>query len=81
MPGFHGKPDQLILDGARMNSFLGWLDDLQEKLRGDGQERLADLADAIPKANWDDHHDRLEALAPEALALARSAKLPWLEVF
>ncbi|PCC70669.1 hypothetical protein SAMN02745121_05446 [Nannocystis exedens] len=58
-----------------------WVHDIDPELRRGGHVRLADLIRRIPSATVDDHHDRVDALAPEALALARAAGLPWVEVF
>lgn len=58
-----------------------WVHDLTPELRKVGQSRLADLIRRLPAETVDDHHDRVDALAPEALALARAAQLPWVEVF
>lgn len=58
-----------------------WVHDLTPELRKAGQHRLADLIRRLPSETVDDHHDRVDALAPEALALARAASLPWVEVF
>lgn len=58
-----------------------WVHDLTPELRKLGQHRLADLIRRLPSETVDDHHDRVDALAPEALALARAAGLPWVEVF
>lgn len=58
-----------------------WVQDLGPELRKSGHGRLADLIRRIPSETVDDHHDRVDALAPEALALARAAGLPWVEVF
>lgn len=58
-----------------------WVHDITPELRKAGQDRLADLIRRIPSETVDDHHDRVDALAPEAVALARAAGLPWVEVF
>lgn len=58
-----------------------WVHDLGAELRKTGHGRLADLIRRIPSETVDDHHERVDALAPEALALARAAGLPWVEVF
>lgn len=58
-----------------------WVHDLDPELRRGGQQRLADLIRRLPSATVDDHHPQVDALAPEALALARAAGLPWVEVF
>ncbi len=58
-----------------------WVQDIGPELRSSGQGRLADLIRRIPSETVDDHHDRVDVLAPEAVALARAASLPWVEVF
>lgn len=58
-----------------------WVHDITAELRRNGQDRLADLIRRLPSETVDDHHDRVDTLAPEALALARAAELPWVEVF
>ncbi len=58
-----------------------WVWETQETLYEQGHERLADLIDAVPRAVVDLEHDRVDALVPEALHLAREAGSPWLEVF
>ncbi|MBZ5707828.1 hypothetical protein [Nannocystis pusilla] len=58
-----------------------WVHDIDPELRRGGQQQLADLIRRLPAATVDDHHERVDALAPEALALARAAGLPWVEVF
>jgi tetratricopeptide (TPR) repeat protein len=58
-----------------------WVNETTESLRENGQARLADLIDELPTACCDAEHERVESMAPEALALARTLKNPWLEVF
>jgi tetratricopeptide (TPR) repeat protein len=58
-----------------------WVNELQDELVDNGRARLAELIDAIPNAVVNHHHVELDAAVPEALALAREAKNPWLEVF
>lgn len=58
-----------------------WVSTTKRELRGAGEERLAALLDALPGLVCDDEHARVEALVPEAIALARAAKLPWVELF
>jgi len=58
-----------------------WVGARKRELRESGQERLASLMSALPSLVCDDEHARVEALVPEALGLARAAKLPWVEVF
>jgi len=58
-----------------------WIGETQEALYEQGNERLADLIDDVPRAVVDLQHDQVDALVPEALHLAREAGSPWLEVF
>ncbi|MDB4942908.1 MAG: repeat protein [Labilithrix sp.] len=58
-----------------------WVNDAEERLAEAGHKRLAELIDRIPSEVCDDHHDRVDALVPEALALAKGVGEPWLEVF
>src|SRR5258705_11715728 len=58
-----------------------WFHKSMSSLRGSGQARLAELADDLSSACCDGHHDRVENIVPEALALARAAKQPWLELY
>lgn len=58
-----------------------WLDDAIEQLLDAGNTRLAVLLMEIPTATCDDNHAAVDAMVPEALALARASDNPWLEVF
>ncbi len=58
-----------------------WVMDAAEEARRSGNTRLSELIDKLPVAVTDDAHVQADALFPEALALARQAKSPWLEVF
>ncbi|MEM7156466.1 MAG: hypothetical protein AAF799_26680 [Myxococcota bacterium] len=58
-----------------------WVLDIRRTLRDNGHARLAELIDELPSLAVDDEHARVDALVPEALALARAAREPWLEVF
>ena len=58
-----------------------WVNDTERRLRKEGHTRLADLIDRLPTEVCNDRHDRVDAIVPEALALAKSHELPWLEVF
>jgi hypothetical protein len=58
-----------------------WITATEATLREAGHERLADLLDEIPTAVCDDEHARADALVPEAVALARELRLPWVELF
>ncbi len=58
-----------------------WVADLRERLDRDGQKRLAGLIRDFNYALNNDGHDRVRAMLSEAVALARGADLPWLEVY
>jgi tetratricopeptide (TPR) repeat protein len=58
-----------------------WVERVQDELRANGRERLAELMDLVPHYMSDNMHEQLDAVMPEALALAREAKNPWIEVF
>jgi hypothetical protein len=58
-----------------------WVEATQEELRKNGRARLADLMDLVPHYMSDNLHEQLDSVMPEALALAREAKNPWVEVF
>jgi tetratricopeptide (TPR) repeat protein len=58
-----------------------WVHDLQHELKESGRARLADLIERIPGHVVNHEHAQLDAIVPEALALAREAKSPWLELF
>jgi tetratricopeptide (TPR) repeat protein len=58
-----------------------WVNRTIDELAGEGQLRLAYLINAIPDHCTDDRHEQVDALVPEALALAEAAKRPWLDVY
>lgn len=58
-----------------------WVGSTRRALRKAGHERLAELMGTLPGLVCDDEHGRVEAVVPEALALARAAREPWVEVF
>jgi len=58
-----------------------WVNDAEEELARSGRKRLAELIEVIPGYVVNHKHVQLDAVVPEALALAREAKNPWLEVF
>ncbi len=58
-----------------------WVNETERKLRREGHGRLADLIDRLPTEICEDRHTRADAMYPEALALARSLELEWVEVF
>jgi len=59
----------------------GWVTETERRLRKEGHTRLADLIDRLPSEVCDDQHQRVDAIYPEALALARALELHWVEVF
>jgi tetratricopeptide (TPR) repeat protein len=58
-----------------------WVYESLDELRNNGHERLAELVDDLSTACCDGQHERVENMVPEALALARAVKNPWLELF
>jgi tetratricopeptide (TPR) repeat protein len=58
-----------------------WVHETIEALRASGEDRLADLMRTLPSAACDGEHVRVDAIVPEALALARRIEHPWIEVF
>lgn len=58
-----------------------WVEATKRELRKDGHVRLATLMDDLPNLVCNDQHGRVEAVVPEAVALCRAAKKPWVEVF
>src|SRR5690348_12628524 len=58
-----------------------WVERARQEAEDAGNLRLATLIERIPYYVTDDEHAQLDAVFPEALALAREAKNPWLEVF
>lgn len=58
-----------------------WVIDLGRSEREAGRPALERLVDALPAAVVDDEYARAAALVPEGIALARSMRSPWLEVF
>jgi tetratricopeptide (TPR) repeat protein len=58
-----------------------WVNELHDDLEKNGRSRLADLISVIPSHVVNHKHAQLDAIIPEALALCREAKSPWLEVF
>ncbi|MCK6550173.1 hypothetical protein L6R52_30340, partial [Myxococcota bacterium] len=59
----------------------GWIEEELEALRASGQERLAELILDLPSLAHEGAHTYVDAVVPEALALARAAGRPWLEVY
>ncbi|WP_420591457.1 tetratricopeptide repeat protein [Bacterioplanoides sp.] len=58
-----------------------WTYQAERELRETGHERLADLMDELPSAACDDNHAKVDAMVPEALALAKKQNNRWIEVF
>ncbi len=58
-----------------------WINEAESALRESGQGRLAELVDKLPEYTCDNRHAQVDAIYPEALALARASGRPWLEVF
>jgi len=58
-----------------------WVEATKRSLRKSGHTRLATLVEDLPNLVCNDQHGRVEAVVPEAVALARAAREPWVEVF
>jgi tetratricopeptide (TPR) repeat protein len=58
-----------------------WVEATKRELRKEGHGRLATLMEDLPDLVCSDQHGRVEAVVPEAVALARAAKRPHVEVF
>lgn len=58
-----------------------WLWEIDDELRDNGHDALADYIDAIPSDTCNGRHDKVDLYADEAIALARAAGLGWVEVF
>ncbi len=58
-----------------------WVEETQKKLIEQGNHRLADFIDRLPSYTVDEEHEQVDAIVPEALALTKSIKNPWLEIF
>jgi len=58
-----------------------WVVDLDKELIHQGHYRLASILRMIPHHTVEENHTELDAIVPEALALARALKNPWIEVF
>jgi tetratricopeptide (TPR) repeat protein len=60
-----------------------WVRETRERLeQGDAAaQRLAELMRELPSAAADEAHERVDAMAPEAIALARELEEPWPELF
>jgi len=58
-----------------------WVVDAYREQRDAGNGRLAQLIFEVPRLVSDLEHAEVDAVVPEALALARGARSPWLEVY
>ncbi|EDN70408.1 conserved hypothetical protein [Beggiatoa sp. PS] len=58
-----------------------WVQDTQKQLIEQGNNRLVSCIHLLPHYSVEENHEQLDAVVPEALALARAEKKPWLEVF
>lgn len=58
-----------------------WTYSKKRELHKNGHGRLAEIMDDLPHYSCNDYHDRVDALFPEALALARQIEDPWCEIF
>ena len=58
-----------------------WVNELQDELTENGRPRLAELIEQIPDCVVNHKHAQLDAIVPEALALAREAESPLLHLF
>lgn len=58
-----------------------WVHDTENRLREEGQERLAEIMDDISSHTCNDEHDKVDALYAEGLTLARQHPNKWIEVF
>lgn len=58
-----------------------WVEDKEEALRKQGEQRLANLVADFPGVALSLRYQEFDALVPEALALARAHGDPWLEVY
>jgi hypothetical protein len=62
----------------------GWVDDLHDRLLKDeglDGHRLAHLIEIVPELVTDNEYEQVDACIPEAMALAKRLRLPWLGVF
>lgn len=58
-----------------------WVTELQEDLEKNGQERLASLIQVVPHYSVNDEHEQVDSFIPEALALTKQIRHPWLELY
>jgi hypothetical protein len=58
-----------------------WIERTTDELSEAGHDRLADLIELVPGYVCDNEHELVDGLIPEAIALSRSVKNEWLELF
>jgi hypothetical protein len=60
-----------------------WVRETRERLeQGNASaQRLAELMRELPSVTADEAHERVDAMVPEAIALARELEEPWIELF
>lgn len=58
-----------------------WVRRARRELEDGGHHRLSELVRLLPGAVCDNAHARVDAIHPEAVALARAAGNPWIELF
>jgi tetratricopeptide (TPR) repeat protein len=58
-----------------------WILDVDKELIHQGNYRLANLMRMLPHHTVEENHSQVDAMVPEALALARAIKNPWIEVY
>ena len=58
-----------------------WVYDKQYELEENGNQRLAEIIMEISSFTVNGEHNKVDSVVPEGLALARSLKEKWIEVF
>jgi len=58
-----------------------WVHKVEYDLREQGNIQLADAIDNISSYTCADEHDKVDAIFPEALSLAKKENNPWIEIF
>ena len=58
-----------------------WVHKVEYELREQGNTRLADAIDNISSYTCADEHDKVDAIFPEALSLAKKENNPWIQIF
>lgn len=58
-----------------------WITQVQQQLLDNGHQRLAFLIAQMSHLTVNNQHAQVDAVVPEALALTRQLKLPWVEIF